>query len=504
MNRDYSAEIIKRIKPYENNCTNLLHNLTTKYRYISKLFRVSMDSPVKSFNPSKHLKEQFVSNLTGSSKLEISLLLTALSVLILIRRSIGFNYVSTGPIKKNDNAAVCNKNLRAYIAELVVDSTCILVPYILFLTVLAEWTYTTAISMILLLLFMMAVKRNGSSFLQECNMDSIRANISSYRVSMMLVTCFCILAVDFKIFPRRYAKTETYGTSLMDLGVGSFVLANSLVSRQARGISNMTLRNALCSTSPLIFLGFARLISTTSVDYQVHVGEYGVHWNFFFTLAAVSILTSIVNVSPNQCGILGSFILIGYQVFLSRGLNEYLLSEKRGTNVMSQNKEGIFSIFGYWGMYLVGVRIGSYLFFENNVDTALRTNKWTRTRVWSLCLFFWSTTLFLDLHVERVSRRTCNLAYVSLVLAINLQVLAILMLSNYIPGGKISAMEEAFNRNLLGSFLLANILTGLVNLSVDTLLVPPISALAILFAYGFILSFAVGSADFLGIKLKFW
>jgi phosphatidylinositol glycan class W len=162
----------------------------------------------------------------------------------------------------------------------------------------------------------------------------------------MLVTCLCILAVDFKVFPRRFAKVETYGTSLMDLGVGSFVFANALVSRQARGILTMSLGNALKSTSPLLFLGFARLVFTSGVDYQVHVGEYGVHWNFFFTLAAVSILTSAFQFSPSYCGIIGFLILGGYQVCLMHGVNTYLLSDKRGTDIISQNKEGIFSIFG--------------------------------------------------------------------------------------------------------------------------------------------------------------
>ncbi|KAI3467046.1 hypothetical protein Pfo_023709 [Paulownia fortunei] len=459
---------------------------------------------MEAFNPNKHLKEQFVSNLTGSSKLEIFFLITNLSVLILIRHCIGFKWTNSGSVKKDDNASGSGKNLKAYIADLTVDFLCIAVPYILFMTVLAEWTYGNTILVFVLLLFLRTFYRNRSSFLQEGGVDSVRANISSYRVSMMLVTCLCILAVDFKIFPRRYAKTETYGTSLMDLGVGSFVVANSLVSRQARGISNMTLRNALRSTSPLIILGFGRLISTSSVNYQVHVAEYGVHWNFFFTLAAVAILTLIINVHPKYCGILGSFILIGYQALLLCGLNKYLLSEERKTDIFSQNKEGIFSIFGYWGMYLLGVRIGSYLFFGDNTDATLKTKKWARTRVWALCLFFWSITLLLDWHVETISRRMCNLAYVSLTLASNLQVLAILMMSDFVSGCNSSALEAAFNRNLLASFLLANVLTGLVNLSVDTLSVSPISALAILFAYTFILSFAVGFADFLGIKLKFW
>ncbi|KAI8030971.1 Uncharacterized protein LOK49_LG01G01493 [Camellia lanceoleosa] len=474
-----------------------------------------METPVKSFNPNKHLKEQFVSNLTGSSMLEVIALATAVPALILLRHcfcSADKQDPNTMKIslKKNDDVIVAFNSWRDYMALMIMDFLSIVLPILLFFTVLSEWTCLCAVLLILLLIFSIVAKRHRAPLYVEDEFGSLRANISSYRVSIMIVTCLCILAVDFKIFPRRHAKTETYGTSLMDLGVGSFVLANSLVSRQARGFSTLSLlvpfrklRNALQSTSPLIILGIARLVSTARVDYQVHVGEYGVHWNFFFTLAAVSILTSIINVPPKYSGILGSLILVGYQAGLMYGLNVYLLSNERGTDIISQNKEGIFSIFGYWGMYLVGVQLGSYLFFGNSRQVS-RSNEWARIRVWILSLLFWLLTMLLDRNVERVSRRTCNMAYVTFVLAQNLQVLAILMLSYYIPGHKISVLEEAFNRNQLASFLLANLLTGLVNLFVDTLFASSVSALAILVVYTFILSLVVGFADFYGIKLKFW
>ena len=32
-----------------------------------------------------------------------------------------------------------------------------------------------------------------------------------------------------------------------------------------------------------------KLLVHTAVNYQVHVSEYGVHWNFFFTLIAVAL-----------------------------------------------------------------------------------------------------------------------------------------------------------------------------------------------------------------------
>ncbi|TYG96501.1 hypothetical protein ES288_A11G355700v1, partial [Gossypium darwinii] len=55
--------------------------------------------------------------------------------------------------------------------------------------------------------------------------------------------------------------------------------------------SNSFLRSwwkaAFKSATPLLLLGFARLASTLSLDYQVLVGEYGVNWNMEFNILAL-------------------------------------------------------------------------------------------------------------------------------------------------------------------------------------------------------------------------
>ncbi|KAK3147096.1 hypothetical protein QOZ80_3BG0278000 [Eleusine coracana subsp. coracana] len=264
----------------------------------------------------------------------------------------------------------------------------------------------------------------------------------------------------------------------MDLGVGSFVVANALVSRQARNVTSMSFKAALSSISPLVLLGFARIISTSGVDYQVHVGEYGVHWNFFFTLAAISILTTIVRIHPKHCGLVGLFILTGYQIWLSSGLNEYLIADKRNADIISQNKEGVYSILGYWGMFLIGVSLGYYLYVDTSSNGKSRNAQ--VLKVWVLTASFWILSIILDSYIERVSRRMCNFAYVMLVFAQNFQVLSILTLAGLLSHEKNLILEDAFNQNMLGSFLLANILTGLVNLSVDTLSASSLVAFMIL------------------------
>lgn len=65
-----------------------------------------------------------------------------------------------------------------------------------------------------------------------------RPFLTHFRAYVLVATAICILAVDFHIFPRKFCKTETYGTGLMDVGVGAFVVSNGIVSPEARAKSH--------------------------------------------------------------------------------------------------------------------------------------------------------------------------------------------------------------------------------------------------------------------------
>ena len=66
--------------------------------------------------------------------------------------------------------------------------------------------------------------------------DSVlRQSIAEYRTLVLIVTVICILAVDFPaVFPDKFHKSASFGTSIMDLGVGGFIVANGLVAKEAR------------------------------------------------------------------------------------------------------------------------------------------------------------------------------------------------------------------------------------------------------------------------------
>jgi phosphatidylinositol glycan class W len=214
--------------------------------------------------------------------------------------------------------------------------------------------------------------------------------LSVYRAQMMMSTVVAILAVDFYVFPRRFAKTEEFGFGLMDVGVGSFILSHAMVSPMARALSGsdaamrakktddprattssapvsggrswarMLLKVAQ-NVSPMLLMGSARFFMIRTTNYQEHVTEYGVHWNFFFTLAVVALLSTLISVRPPLAGALGTILIVGYQFALQHlGLEHYILHAPR-VDFVSANKEGICSAVGYFALYLFGVELGHLL-----------------------------------------------------------------------------------------------------------------------------------------------
>lgn len=369
----------------------------------------------------------------------------------------------------------------------------------------------------------------------------IRPFITIYRGAMMVVTCLAILAVDFRIFPRRFAKVETWGTSLMDVGVGSFVFSAGLVSArpvlQARLAGKTSsfgsqLKSAFRASLPLLALGFVRLYSVKGLDYAEHVTEYGVHWNFFFTLALlppfVAVLQSVSSVVPYMG--LGSILISGlYQTLLEfTRLKAYVLAAPR-TDLLSQNREGVFSFWGYLAIYLAGQALGFDVLPRNPSlipTTALgsqqRKRLLIRLAAWSAVwvILFYSVTSYNIGFAFQVSRRLANQPYVLWVSAFNCVQITVFCLVEtlFFPGVYMAAdrtMErrecdkatsrvlKSFSRNGLVIFLLANLLTGLVNMTLDTLSMSHIGAMNVLVGYAALLTAVAVGLDARNLSIKF-
>ncbi|KAL4209327.1 GWT1-domain-containing protein [Rhizopus microsporus] len=316
--------------------------------------------------------------------------------------------------------------------------------------------------------------------------STYRPFLTIYRAGLMLMTCMDILAVDFQFYPRRFAKVETFGISLMDLGVGSFVFSSGVVA--ARSYLNHRqpgLLKALRSGLAILVLGFARLFLTKSVNYQEHVSEYGLHWNFFFTLGFLPPMVTLLGFLRKRMPfVVPAFaIIIGYQFALNQGLQDWILNAPR-TDVISANKEGICSFMGYLSIFMFGLQCGEIL-FQKSLSEPAKQKKMLIIGYISSLAFVGSSYLWTWLQPEfGISRRMANLPYVLCVASLNIYLITTSMaIELLVIDQKQPGLLEAINANGLFTFLLANVLTGLVNLSMRTLYMNTINSFIVNLCY---------------------
>ncbi|EPS97371.1 hypothetical protein FOMPIDRAFT_1128736 [Fomitopsis schrenkii] len=520
----------------------------------------------------KTSKEAFVSGMTGSSIGHINMLsLAALSSIAL-------------------HSALRTRFSPSKTEHLALEMFALVLPLLLSITLYAEYPWTLNIMLLVPTALLLVIPRReagmplpstlhsrpSSSPLRKTSkspenkqeqpsnaLSSRLPALTTYRAHMLLLTFLCILAVDFPVFPRMLAKCETYGASLMDIGVGSFIFSQGIVSAIPLVKDPASLRQPLIpkvlrtarKCAPLLLLGVIRTLSVKGVEYPEHQTEYGTHWNFFFTIALIPMLEAVLHpfMLYQPVWVIGFTIAFIQQFALSHGLMDYVFSAPR-TNLISHNKEGIISLPGYLAVHLLGLSTGTLLlpptptYFSKRLRQlsgarprrahdsdsesddsdagpraapapARRENDKTATYLCGYAALWWAflgASQLADIG-GGISRRVVNLPYVFWIAAYNVSfVLGYLCLdlaffasplsrSTYSPYSKLKVQPDrrderfavagdaaapplldAINKNGLVLFLLANLATGVVNLSMKTMYASNAVAMGVLSLYALV------------------
>ncbi|KAG8321007.1 hypothetical protein J6590_108719 [Homalodisca vitripennis] len=283
----------------------------------------------------------------------------------------------------------------------------------------------------------------------------------------------------------------------MDMGVGLFVMSSGLVMKTVHFL-NQKFSKILWECFVFLAMGTVRYFLIQRLNYQKHITEYGIHWNFFITLAMVKMLAYLLmKISRGHSFISGLVVMIIHQYLLSYSLESYVLSNKNRDNWFDANREGIISLCGYLSLYLISISIANSV---NSVNKQFSVIIKTKT---ILSLVFISSIIFVVLYYFKsidfkVSRRLANMPFVMWITAVSLVILALTLIVEtlalyFLPiQQKIKspiyllitpAILESINNNGLLFFIVSNILTGAINLYIDVLNLAALKSITLLSVY---------------------
>ena len=169
--------------------------------------------------------------------------------------------------------------------------------------------------------------------------------------------------------------------------------------------------------------------------------------------------------------------------------------DKSRSNFIDANREGIFSCLGYLSIYFCGLFFGRQLF---------KKNQSLYDKLFWLACWFIAAYVCMSLciiYMTPISRQMANISYYFIQIALNSLLLVGFILIDIIcfaaqsslfgkyekivelQAVPVSFLSQSITSNLLIYFLLANLFTGLVNLSFDTLHCSVIKSMWILISY---------------------
>ena len=185
-----------------------------------------------------------------------------------------------------------------------------------------------------------------------------------------------------------------------------------------------------------------------------------------------------------------------HQLALSTsGLQTWTLFAAR-TGLISRNKEGLVSLPGFLAIYVLGLETGEHILRpsspkqrKHTAEDEERHMDKRRTEL-ALELFSYSAAWWAALAAWKglggeVSRRLANLPYVLWTAAYNSTFLFTYLVIELLlsPTPPTPPLLEAINANGLVIFLIANLLTGLINLSMKTMYADGLTSLVVLVGY---------------------
>jgi len=304
-----------------------------------------------------------------------------------------------------------------------------------------------------------------------------RQVMSVVRAVLSITTAVAILAVDFHAFPRSFAKTENFGVSVMDVGASAFLCVNAMsdVHRSGGWFSLVK------SVGFLLLISSARLVSLHTSGYPQHVSEYGVHFNFFSVLAVVKLFMAV------PCRQLGWRVLslacvcmLVAQHFVTARFQPWVLADTSRATFLDANKETAVAMLGHFAVYGLAAVLAKIL---------RKSSPSKRGTLQLLCVSLLAAAVcacVCTLVAPPPSRRLMN---PSSVLWVMLLLLLIITLSECVVqyhqymGQELPLLVQVINRNMFMFFLGSNLLTGAVNLLINTLAVGDATCVLILTLY---------------------